>query len=141
MKLKLARQELDTLDMTPLIDIVFQLVLFFMIASTFVEDHGLNITVPRAERPEAVAAEQAITLLVPADGALALQPGKAEYADAGAAVADLRAYAERRRAEGRRAVAVIKADRKAPYERVIEGWNAIRQAGITDVSFKVEAAQ
>lgn len=38
-----------TLDMTPLIDVVFQLVLFFMLSSTFVAQRSILIEMPKAE--------------------------------------------------------------------------------------------
>lgn len=37
------------LDMTPLIDVVFQLVLFFMLSSTFVVQSSIQIEIPQAE--------------------------------------------------------------------------------------------
>lgn len=37
------------LDLTPLIDVVFQLVLFFMLSSTFVVQTSIQIEVPQAE--------------------------------------------------------------------------------------------
>lgn len=37
------------LDMTPLIDVVFQLLIFFMLSSTFVVQSSIQIEMPRAE--------------------------------------------------------------------------------------------
>ena len=51
-------------DLTPLIDVVFQLVLFFMLSSTFVVQSSIQIEVPEAQG--AVALEQkdlSITLM------------------------------------------------------------------------------
>jgi biopolymer transport protein ExbD len=44
------------LDMTPMIDCVFQLILFFMLSSTFVVQRSINIEMPEAKGP--VALEQ-----------------------------------------------------------------------------------
>lgn len=139
MKLNITPPESDALDLTPLIDIIFQLVIFFMIASTFVEDYGFNITLPQVDNPEIVMSDQAITLLLPADAPMGLQPGRETYASPLELVADMRRFGEQQRAAGLNPVAVIKADRLTPYEQVIRAWNAARAAGIGDISFKVEA--
>jgi len=139
MKLKAKQLESDALDLTPLIDIIFQLVLFFMIASTFVDDYGFNIVLPEVEKPEVISSEQAITVLLPRNAAFGLQPGEPAYDDTELLVAELRRFASDRQAEGKSAVAVIKADRNVPYERVIQAWNAIRKAGIPNISFRLES--
>ncbi|MCH9049101.1 MAG: biopolymer transporter ExbD, partial [Proteobacteria bacterium] len=41
------REELE-LDITPLIDVVFLLLIFFMVSTTFEHDSELNITLPKA---------------------------------------------------------------------------------------------
>ena len=45
-----------TVELTPLIDVVFQLLIFFMLSSTFVVQRSIQIEVPEAEG--AVALEQ-----------------------------------------------------------------------------------
>ncbi len=138
MKLQIAEPGRNRLDLTPLIDIIFQLVIFFMIASTFVEDYGFNIHLPQASKPDVIPAENAMWVLVRDDGAVAAKPGAADYANPEDLVADLRRYAENQARDRRPAVVVIKADRSTPYERVIQVWNAARLAGIGNVSFKLE---
>ncbi len=41
------------LDMTPLIDVVFQLLIFFMLSSSFVFQTGIKINLPKSEFNEA----------------------------------------------------------------------------------------
>lgn len=139
MKLKSKPPESEHLELTPLIDIIFQLVIFFMIASTFVEDYGFNITVPRVGKPDVIAADAATWVLVRADGAVAAEPGAASYADLNNLVADLRRQAAEKATAGQPAIVVIKADRAVPFERVVHVWNAVRAAGIGQISFKLEA--
>ena len=138
MKVNVIAPVSDALDLTPLIDIIFQLVIFFMIASTFVEEYGFNITLPQIENPEVVVSTQAITLLIPVEGPMGLQPGREAYASQLELVEEMRRFGEAQRAAGLNPVVVIKADRLTPYEQVIRAWNAARIAGIGDISFKVE---
>ncbi len=138
MKLNITQQEPESLDLTPLIDIIFQLVLFFMIASSFVEDHGFNIELPRVQQPELIASEQAITLLLPREGGIGLYPGQPVYPDSNRLLAELQAFATAQSNAGKPAVVVIKADRSVTYERVIQAWNLARRAGILNISFQVQ---
>src|SRR3989338_5910514 len=43
------KMQSGTMDMTPLIDVVFQLLLFFMLSSSFILQPGIRISLPRAE--------------------------------------------------------------------------------------------
>ncbi|NLN93057.1 MAG: biopolymer transporter ExbD [Candidatus Hydrogenedens sp.] len=53
-----------TLDMTPLIDVVFQLLIFFMVSSTFVVQSSVPIELPEAEGADQLESkEMAITLV------------------------------------------------------------------------------
>lgn len=42
------RSEL-TVDLSPLIDVVFLLLIFFMVSTRFKDDHGLDLDLPQAE--------------------------------------------------------------------------------------------
>ena len=42
------RREPPRVDLTPLIDIIFQLVLFFMVSTTFISAPGFKVDLPRA---------------------------------------------------------------------------------------------
>ncbi|MGL4562429.1 MAG: ExbD/TolR family protein [Brevinema sp.] len=48
------------INMTPMIDIVFQLLTFFMITSTFIQTSSLNVDLPKAQTSDAVAQQQFI---------------------------------------------------------------------------------
>ncbi|MGL4393747.1 MAG: ExbD/TolR family protein [Brevinema sp.] len=48
------------INMTPMIDIVFQLLTFFMITSTFIQTSSLNVDLPQAQTSDAVAQQQYI---------------------------------------------------------------------------------
>jgi biopolymer transport protein ExbD len=52
------------LDLIPMIDVVFQLVLFFLVTSTFIITPGINLNLPEAESSEPVLVSKlAITVL------------------------------------------------------------------------------
>ena len=47
-------------DMVPMIDVVFQLVIFFMISSTFIQVPGIALTLPESETAERVTGSELI---------------------------------------------------------------------------------
>ncbi|MCZ7645780.1 MAG: biopolymer transporter ExbD [Planctomycetota bacterium] len=142
MKLRLGEQQQDDIDMTPMIDIVFQLIIFFMIASSFVEEAKVyKVSVPKAEAPETISTEEARTIAVTKDGDVApadTTDKNARYESLVQLVEELKAYKALREKDGKEAVVVIAGDKDANYARVIQVWNAIKNAGIRQVSFQVE---
>lgn len=55
-------------NLTPLIDIVFLLLVFFMLTSHFVRDEVLNIDLPEADSGDALDAPQQIEVLITEEG-------------------------------------------------------------------------
>ena len=52
MNFKRQRREETRVDVTPLIDIIFQLVLFFMVSTTFITAPGIQVDLPRSSAQE-----------------------------------------------------------------------------------------
>lgn len=142
MKLRVPLTQSDDIDMTPMIDIVFQLIIFFMIASSFVEEAKVyKVTVPKAEAPMTISTEEALKIAVTADGIVA--PADAtkpeqKYSNLKDLVDELKLYKEAREKAGKEPLVVIKGDQDARHKRIVEVWNAIRSSGIRQVSFQVE---
>jgi biopolymer transport protein ExbD len=59
--------------MTPLIDIVFLLLIFFMLTSRFVFHEGIQVQLPVTDKPQSVAAEKTHRLTVLSDGVVILE--------------------------------------------------------------------
>ena len=55
-------------NLTPLIDIVFLLLVFFMLTSHFVRDEVLNIDLPEADSGEALDEPQQVEVIINEDG-------------------------------------------------------------------------
>ncbi len=55
-------------NLTPLIDIVFLLLVFFMLTSHFVQDDALNIQLPETESGEALDRKKSIEIVIDASG-------------------------------------------------------------------------
>jgi biopolymer transport protein ExbD len=123
-------------SMTPLIDIVFQLIVFFMVLTTITQVEVTDLNVPNADEGIRLAREPGdVTVNVRRDGQAVVS---------GAVVSDgeLRAYLMRCAAEGRgRPVRVhVRGDELAKYASVRRVLSACAAAGITDVVVAVRPA-
>ena len=108
------------LNLTPLIDIVFLLLVFFVLTTHFVEEGGVAVRLPSAEAI-AERPEEPVTVTVTREGTVFL----------GASPVALEELAARLRAEvggGARAV-VVRGDREAPLQAAVSVLEAARTAG------------
>lgn len=109
-------------NLVPLINIVFLLLIFFMLAGTFTRPELFRVEPPRS-LSEALPAEEALDLLVAADGRLALD---------GEAVSDdslVPALRQIRQGDPQMRLQ-IKADADTPSRRLMAVMDLLRQAGV-----------
>ena len=70
MRLRSKRGQIQSnVDMTPMIDIVFQLILFFLVSTTFAILPGIKLNLPTSRTSEGTSV-QGITISASADGSL-----------------------------------------------------------------------
>ncbi len=121
------RRREPVINLAPLVDIVFLLVIFFMVTSTFITpETGLPVDLPQAvsgeERPSG-----APTVVVSSDGVVHWQ-GK-EVAD-DQLLSGLRGVL----ASDPVGTVILRADRKTPHGRVVQVMDIIRRAGAKRVA-------
>ena len=110
-----------TLDVTPLIDVVFLLLIFFMVTTTFASRSGIGVKLPEAQAKERPPGH-VIELTLTTKGELFLDKGKVATGGLAAAFA---AAAREHAGE----VVVIRADAAVPHGRVVKAMDAARAAG------------
>lgn len=121
------RRREPSINLAPLVDIVFLLVIFFMVTSTFITpETGLPVDLPQAVSGEA-RPEGAPTVVVHADGKVYW---KGESTDDASLLADLRAEL----AQDEVGTVVLRADRKTQHGRVVQVMDIIRRAGAKRVA-------
>ncbi len=121
-------------NMTPMIDVVFQLIIFFLVSSHLAKQEvHLELPLPTAESGKAPAEDTAprVTINVLADGRL-LMAGKP------VAIRDVQhRLREQRIASGDALEVRIRSDRAAPYHLVEPILLAAARAGVWNVTFSV----
>ena len=68
MKFNRQRPEEVSVNLTPLIDVVFLLLIFFMVSTTFNKETRLDVELPASEQGESVTTPEQITVAVSASG-------------------------------------------------------------------------
>ncbi|MGB4334955.1 MAG: biopolymer transporter ExbD [Chromatiaceae bacterium] len=141
MNLRPQRPEPPDINLAPLIDVVFLLLIFFMVTTTFREEVGIKIQLPQAQaQGEAVADRQALTLVIDASGAFYVndrqvadtQPDSLRKA-LGEAIGQAGPKADDR-APGELPL-VLMADAKTPHQAVMTALDVASQLGLTRFSF------
>ena len=61
MRIGKKKRRASEIDITPLMDVIFLLLIFFMVASSFHEEtRALEVTLPRAEHPKIITVDEAV---------------------------------------------------------------------------------
>lgn len=115
---------LKQIDIAPLIDIVFQLLIFFMLTSSFVVQPGIKVKLPKAVTSEAVKFEN-VEVIVSGENIVYLN-GKIVTTE------ELKKMFKQIAQRGQ--AILIKSDRRAALGRVVEIWDMCREAGIKQLN-------
>ena len=115
---------LKQIDIAPLIDIVFQLLIFFMLTSSFIMQPGIKVNLPKAVTSEVVKFEN-IELLITGENVTYLN---------GRVVTVQELETLLKQAAKREQTILIKADKRASLGRVVEIWDLARDLGISQIN-------
>jgi biopolymer transport protein ExbD len=125
------RRSTQTPNLTPLIDIVFLLLVFFMLTSHFVQEQSLNIELPVADSGDAVGEDSQLEVVIAKDGRLLIND---HFVEDETLVEVLRAALEGREDKQVR----IRGDRTSPLGRSVTVLDAARRAGANGVDIVSE---
>lgn len=124
-RMKRTSSEEDAIDISPLIDVVFILLIFFMVSTTFVKDAQLELQRPSAQSAEA-ADTKSVRISIDRTGALYLGEEAIRLWMLQSRVR------EQLRSTSQSTVLVI-ADRSTPTELLIDVIDQCRMGGAKDV--------
>ena len=124
-----AEQE-AAVDITPMLDVVFMMLIFFIVTATFVKESGIDVNRPQAAT--AVVKEKA-NILVAIDAHNKIWINRREVD-----VRAVRANIERLHAENPKGTVVIQADKDSRNEILVQVMDASRLAGVYDIALAAE---
>ncbi len=112
-------------DLVPLVDVVFQLVVFFVLTGSLTVASGIPVDAPEATSGEALPTIP-LEIVVTADGSISVDGNPLEL-DA------LVPYLDERAPE---AAVFISADRRVDYGRFVAVMDALRLGGYSDIGLR-----
>lgn len=116
----------DNIDITPMLDVVFIMLIFFIVTATFVKQSGTEV-----DRPNALTAmlQEKASILIAIDADDQVWVDRRQVDTRG-----LRAIIEQLHAENPKGSIVIQADRMSRNEVLVEVLDAATRAGVKDVA-------
>ncbi len=120
------------LNLAPMIDVVFLLLVFFMVATTFArEEEQLDVNLPASEAGEGAEPTDEITIVLHQDGSVLVN---GDPLDEAALPARLKLLAD----EDDSLPVTIRGDRDVVLQRVVAVMDACVLAGLTDVGMMTQ---
>ncbi|MGI1679658.1 MAG: biopolymer transporter ExbD [Cellvibrionaceae bacterium] len=127
---KQRQEEESAIDVTPMLDVVFIMLIFFIVTSVFIKEAGIDVN-----RPDATTADSKdnVSILV------AISPNNEIWIDKRRVdVRAVKSVIERLRAENPEGGVVIQADNEANVKTLTAVADAARELGIYDVSISTD---
>ena len=123
----------ETLNLMPLIDVVFLLLVFFLVATSFQRiQRQLEVNLPSAKGAAKVSMDiQPITVTVSRDGTISMG-GEA------VSLEDLPARLKQAVASAKKPRVFVRGDAKTFHENIVAVLGACQEAGINDVSLETQ---
>ncbi|NLE64565.1 MAG: biopolymer transporter ExbD [Elusimicrobia bacterium] len=116
------------IDLTPLIDVIFQLIIFFMLSSSFTTPTAIDVKLPKAVTSDAVNDDNMI-IVISSENII--------YHNNGVITIDeLRELLGR--PYNRKRPVLIKADRRASVGRIVDVWDIGRHLGIERINIATD---
>ena len=133
MRFELRQKRRAAINITSLIDVLFLLLIFFMVSSTFLEQPGMKLDLPSARASEATSAEQ-LTVFVGPEGEILFGERSLPVDSLEAAMREAAASADER-------TLVLKADREARHGTVVRVMDIAKRAGLERLVVATEATK
>ena len=113
-------------DMTPMLDIVFIMLIFFIVTTSFVKESGIDVNRPQAQTAQRLERGN-ILVGIRADGAVWIDKRPVD-------IAAVRPNIERLHAQNPEGSVVIVADRASQNGILVQVMDQVRLAGVANIS-------
>jgi len=119
---------LGQIDIAPLIDIVFQLLIFFMLTSSFIFQPGIKVNLPKSVTSQVIQKESMV-VAVTSENIIYLNNTVVTIEELRKSLAN---------AAKKQSPLLIKSDRKASLGRIVEIWDLCRELGISNINIATD---
>ncbi len=113
-------------DLTPMIDVVFLMLIFFMVSTSFTANNSIKLDLPQSKAQAANKEEKQVIISIKADGQLYVQDERVKDADLRRRILNITKGDPNMRV-------VIRADADARHKRLVYTLDTIRELGMGKV--------
>lgn len=124
-------KEAPRVDLTPMVDVVFLLLIFFMISTTFVEKQGLTIKLPKATASKVPQDKKEVQVYLSKEGDIFLEEEQLTLEQLGGR---LSGYGQ----HGKGMMFLLMADREAQHGNVVQLMDLAKKAGFDKLAIATE---
>jgi len=123
---RIHQEEESNIDITPMIDVVFIMLIFFIVTASFVKESGIDVNRPEAST--AVTKERAnILIAISANDEIWIDKRRIDPRS-------IRAVIERMHAQNPQGSVVIQADKRSTNDKLVKVMDAAREAGVYNIA-------
>ena len=119
------------IDLTPMVDVVFLLLIFFMISTTFVESPGISIKLPEASSQTIDREPKELKIYLSRDGDIF-------YRDQKISLADFKALLAEHPSDAEQTTVLLLADQESRHGKVVTLMDLARDAGFVKLAIATE---
>jgi biopolymer transport protein ExbD len=135
LKLQPRIKEEPTVDLTSLIDVIFLLLIFFMVSTTFERQALLKVDLPEASLVEdRVEMPDSLELVIDAEGRMYLNDQRLIDSEA----RTIRAAIKQQAGAKRNIPLILRADRQTPHHHVVTAMDVAAQLGFSNLSIATD---
>lgn len=119
------------IDLTPMVDVVFLLLIFFMISTTFVESPGISIKLPETSAQTIDREPKEIKISLSREGDI-------YYRNQKISLGDFRVLLAEHRSDAKETTVLLLADQESRHGKVVTLMDLARNAGFTKLAIATE---
>lgn len=119
------------IDLTPMVDVVFLLLIFFMISTTFVESPGISIKLPEASSQQVEREPQELKIYLSRDGEI-------YYLDRKISIKDYKGLLAEHQSDADTTTILLLADQESRHGKVVTLMDLARDAGFIKLAIATE---
>lgn len=137
MNLQPGGEDEPEVNLTPLIDVVFLLLIFFMVSTTFEHQSRIQIELPEATASPEEIEEESIEIIIDAEGRYFIGEEQVVNTE----LKTLKSAISKVLGDRKVVPVTIRADARTPHQAVITALDATSQLGLTQISLATSSIQ
>ena len=124
------KEEESNIDLTPMLDVVFIMLIFFIVTTSFVKESGIDVSRPSAKTAKKKQRASILVAITQA-GEIWIQKRRVD-------IRSVRANIERLHAESPEGTVVIQADKRSETGLLVDVMDQIRLAGVENIAVSAQ---